>query len=165
MKWIHIPSSANHEVYELLENDQKILSLFYNPLTGTARIDCFHEKRVFVMQKERFKKSRTIIRNEYGIKMGLVEEDKLSPGNGIIEFNENQYHYLLNSLPVPEYILYKESMEQPVTSFQIILQNNFTGLNIAGNILYTPAVYASLLMAVCWYKDMYKANYYLEALA
>ncbi|HEY9362190.1 MAG TPA: hypothetical protein VIQ00_02930 [Chitinophagaceae bacterium] len=165
MKWLNITTSSKQEIYELWENNKKILTLFYNPLLNTARIDCFHERRVFLMGKKRFRKSRTIIRNEYGIKMGQVEDDRSEMGKGMIELDGKHYHYLLHQKPETEFIIYKDSTEEPLAVCKFISAKNFSDMNFIKESNSSKSLYPSLLMAVCWYKSMYTSNNFYQAFA
>ena len=75
MRWETVKSTAEQEIYELYKDDQKRLTLIYNPFSNSARVECNKEKRVFLVRKEGFRRNKTVIRSEYGIinVAGLVQ--------------------------------------------------------------------------------------------
>ena len=77
MRWETISASTSNEVYQLLQDDKRLLTLTLHPFSKTARLDCETEKRVFQIRKEGFLRNRTVLRNEYGVKIGeLGQENK-----------------------------------------------------------------------------------------
>lgn len=70
MRWQPVSSSSNNEVYHLYKDDKKILTLTLNPFSNTARVECDKQKRVFLIRKEGFLRNKTVLRNEYGMKIG-----------------------------------------------------------------------------------------------
>ena len=70
MRWETAQSTSGNELYHLYDDDKKILTLTVNPVSQTARIETGGQKRVFLIRREGFIKIRTVIRNEYGIKIG-----------------------------------------------------------------------------------------------
>ena len=69
MRWETVKSTPEQEVYHLYKDDKKRLTLVLNPFSNSARIECDKEKRVFLLRKEGFRRNKTVIRNEYGIKI------------------------------------------------------------------------------------------------
>ena len=78
MRWELHHSTSEHEIYHLLKDDEKLLTLELNIFSNTARVHNKNDKRVFVIRKEGLRRNKTVIRNEYGIKIGELEQD---PGN------------------------------------------------------------------------------------
>ena len=70
MRWETVKASAEQEIYNLYKDDEKRLTPVYNPLSNSARAECNKEKRVFLVRKEGFRRNKTVIRSEYGIKIG-----------------------------------------------------------------------------------------------
>jgi hypothetical protein len=138
MKWQIAKSTLKQEVYELLDKEKKLLTLEFHPATNSARIEYAHEKRVFLIRKEGFLRSKIVLCNEYGIRLGyLVQDNKES----YIELNNEKFFFDINKNPMPELIIYKESKDRPVAICE---------LNIKDNTLQ-PNLYSSLLLALCWY--------------
>ncbi len=71
MKWLLKSNNPRQETYELRNAREPLLTLIYHPVSGTLRISAHDEKRVFLIGREGFLRRRTVLRNEYGIRMGL----------------------------------------------------------------------------------------------
>ena len=101
MKWLSISGDSREKIYELRENKETLLTLAFHPASGTIRISTDDEKRVFLIEKEGFLRSRMVLRNEYGIKMGQINHDGSQEIHGNIDISEDQFTYTLNgSSPV-----------------------------------------------------------------
>lgn len=151
MKWKKITSTSDNEVYHLYGNDKKLLTLTLHPFSQSARLECDKEKRVFQIRKEGFLRNKTILRNEYGIKIGEIGQDNHVQ---FIELNDERFFYEIGNNPAAALTLYKDSIEQPFavcginTDAPVKSNNEFSILSknkIAAN------VHAGLLMALCWY--------------
>jgi hypothetical protein len=75
MRWESVESTSGHELYHLYQDDKKLLSLTLNPFSNSARVECEEQRRVFLIRKEGFLRMRTVIRNEYGVKLGELAEN------------------------------------------------------------------------------------------
>ena len=67
-------AAPSTDVYHLVNDDDKVLSLMVNRASNTARVEYEGKKRVFQIRKEGFLRIKTVIRNEYGIKIGELPE-------------------------------------------------------------------------------------------
>ena len=138
MKWQIAKSAGSHEIYELSNKERTLLTLDFHSTTNSARIEYGHEKRVFLIRKEGFLRNKTVLCNEYGIRLGkLIQENKES----YIELNGERFFYDINKNPLPELIIYKESKDQPLVVCELDINKN----------ALQPNLYSSLLLAVCWY--------------
>jgi hypothetical protein len=145
MRWELIRSTTEHELYHLYDKEKMILSLELNPFSNSARVDCNNEKRVFLIRKEGLRRNKTVIRNEYGIKLGeLGHENKVQ----FIDVNEDRFYFTSKQQPVPEITLYKESADQPILNCTV---NQDDEVKFKGNKKLLDAAHPGLLMALCWY--------------
>ena len=78
MKWIKVSTTDQNEVYALVNDDKKILSLDFHHGTKSARIEYADTKRVFLIRREGFLKNKTVLCNEYGVKLAQHENDEPS---------------------------------------------------------------------------------------
>jgi hypothetical protein len=95
MKWLSLSVDSREKMYELKENKQTLLTLTFHPASKTIRISSEDEKRVFLLEKKGLLKSRTVLRNEYGVKMGQINHDSNHDIQGAIEIEEDQFTYTL----------------------------------------------------------------------
>lgn len=121
MKWVSIVNTSRKEIYELWKNEEKLLTLNYHPGSGTLRVTANNEKRVFLAGREGFLRSRTVLRNEYGIKMGQLNHESGQNMQGSIEVYDEQFsHSVQNGSPAKS-VIYKNgemllTCERPAAS-------------------------------------------------
>ena len=148
MRWESSTGKNGNEIYQLIKDDKKILTLTVNPFSKTARIECDQQKRNFQIRKEGFRRNKTVIRSEYGIKIGeLGHENK----EHFIDVNEERFFYSIENNPLPELILYKESKEKPFVSCSLNVQEGNTAVNFIKDKKLLDTSHPGLLMALCWY--------------
>lgn len=146
MRWETISITDNHEVYKLNHRDRTLLTLTLHPFSNTARVEKEDEKRVFQIRKEGFRRNKTVLRNEYGIKMGeLGTEHKVH----FIDLDKERFYYHIQYNPQPELVIYKDSMESPVLVCGLDVKSGHTSIHLGKDKM--PASTSSLLMALCWY--------------
>lgn len=166
MRWETVNSTNNHEIYHLYKNDKKILTLSINPFSNSARVECEKQKRVFLIRKEGFRRNKTVLRNEYGIKIGeLGQENKVN----FIDVNEERFFYSIENNPLAELVLYKETKEKPFVTCGLSTKkvspddprlNDSVGqaigmenaaVKFSKDKILSETAHPGLLMALCWY--------------
>ncbi|MES1198072.1 MAG: hypothetical protein ABUL41_02225 [Chitinophagaceae bacterium] len=148
MKWQIVASSSKQEIYELWNNDKKLLTLEFHPATNSARINYAEEKRVFLIRKEGFLKNKTVLCNEYGIRLGqLVHENK----ENFIELNHERFFYAFQESPKAQVIIYKESKENPIVVCGLNIIDPAKFIQIPKNKIFPITALSSLLLALSWY--------------
>ena len=148
MRWETVKTGPDQEVYNLYKDNEKRLTLIYNPFSNSARVECNKEKRVFLVRKEGFRRNKTVIRSEYGIKIGEFGQEKKQQ---YIEVNNEKFFYQTQNNPLAELILYKENQEQPVISCGLQTQNGSAGLYFRKDKTLGEMPHPGLLMALCWF--------------
>ena len=147
MRWEMILNTAKKKVYELWHKDKYILSLTYNPFAGTARIESSEEKRLFVISKEGFLRNKTVLRNEYGFRVGKLGHENQQ---NFIELNGERFFYSIRNQPTDELIIYKESAEQPLIVCKISPAKSQESIILETGKSIETTNGASLLMTLCW---------------
>jgi len=148
MRWESITSNSTNEIYHLYKDDKKILTLILNPFSNSARIECENEKRVFLIRKEGFLRNKTVIRNEYGFKMGELGHDN---NNSFININEDKFYYKTQDKPEAELVLYKDSIEKPFVSCSMSVKDGSKDVRFSKDKNLSKTSHPGLLMALCWY--------------
>jgi hypothetical protein len=138
MKWQIAKSTLRQEIYELLDKEKKLLTLEFHSATNSARIEYADEKRVFLIRKEGFLRSKIVLCNEYGIRLGYLMQDNKE---SYIELNSEKFFFDINKNPLPQLIIYKESKDHPLVTCELNVKNN----------TLSPNLYSSLLLALGWY--------------
>lgn len=145
MKWELIKATKEHEVYHLMNEDKKLLSLELNSFSQAARIHCENEKRVFVIRREGFLRNKTVIRNEYGVKIGeLGQENK----ERFIQVDDEKFYYFYRNNPLAE-LMIRDSNRETVVTCALKTTEGKSKIHLEDN--KEDVANAALLMAVCWY--------------
>ena len=66
--------------------------------SGSLRITTDGEKRVFLVGREGFLRHRTVLRNEYGIKIGQLSNENSQDTTGVIELDKRRFSYSIENL-------------------------------------------------------------------
>lgn len=148
MKWEIASSTATQEIYELWQDEKKLLTLDFHPTTNSARIKYAGEKRVFLIRKEGFLKNKTVLCNEYGIRMGYLVNDNKET---YVELNNEKFFYLIKDNPKPELIIYKESKDQPLITCGLNVNNVNASPRLKNEKNLPVDSHSSLILALCWY--------------
>lgn len=148
MRWETIKTTPDLEEYHLYKDDQKRLTLFYNPFSNSARVECNKEKRIFLIRKEGFRRNKTVIRSEYGIKIGEFGQENKKM---FIEVNGERFFYTTHNNPLAELVLFKESKDQPFVSCGLHNNNGTAGILFKKEKNLGDMPHPGLLMALCWY--------------
>lgn len=148
MRWEVIVSTRKQEVYELWHKEKKLLTLDFHPATNSARIDHPDEKRVFLIRREGFLKNKTVLCNEYGIRLGqLLYENK----ENFIELNHERFFYAIQNDPKNRVIIYKESIEHPLVVCALNITKENASLKLDKDKIQPLNALSSLLLALSWY--------------
>ncbi len=161
MKWVSVNNGTAQESFELWEADTKVADISFSKSTRIARFVSKLSKRLFFFERRGLLTPKAVIKNEYGIKMGKVEETKPGTGKGYVELNDKKYFFVYNENNNGEVVLYDEAMQNNLLtcSFNSIA-NSFSKTR---SLLDTK--FPSLLMALCWYVFQPQAVIVTEAVA
>ncbi len=150
MKWENVLSNEQQEVFELCEDGKKLLTLEFHPFTNSARIKYADEKRVFQIRKEGFLRNKTVVRDEYGMRIGQVGSHRSGASGGTLELNDEKFFYTTTLHPASQLVLYKESPDKPFVACSMEPGNGKTSIAFnRNNKAATSAQF--LVMALCWY--------------
>jgi hypothetical protein len=147
MEWVKAKENSSGEGYELWAEDKKLAGISFSPLGPIARLVSNIGKRLFFFEKKGFLTPKAVIKNEYGISMGKVEEDKRGAKKGSLEMDGKKYYYVLNEHNPGELKIYDQEMKQSLLtcSFNAVM----SGFNKTRSLLDTK--FPSLLLVLCWY--------------
>jgi len=147
MNWETVTSGLGHRVYALWSNGHKILTLAFNSSSNFVKIESEGEKRAFTIRYEGFLKNKLVMRNEYGIRMGYVSAETKE---NLVAFNDDKLYYTITNDKEPRLIIYKDSIDNPLTICELKLDNE---VSILPSVKPT-ATHQSLLLALCWYLNL-----------
>ncbi len=147
MKWVSVNNGTAQESFELWEADTKVADISFSKSTRIARFVSKLSKRLFFFERIGLLTPKAVIKNEYGIKMGKVEETKPGTGKGYVELNDKKYFFVYNENNSGELMLYDEAMQKSLLTCSFNTLS--AGFNKTRSLLDTK--FPSLLMALCWY--------------
>ncbi len=162
MRWETVKASEEQEIYNLYKDDEKRLTLVYNPFSNSARVECNKEKRVFLIRKEGFRRNKTVIRSEYGIKIGEFGQENKQQ---YIEVNNEKFFYSTRNNPLAELFLFKADAEQPVVSCGLTARSGMADVYFKKDKTLGEMPHPGLLMALCWYMFLPVAKENIAAMA
>ena len=139
MKWLSITTRVQEKIYELWNSKERLLVLAYHPASGTIRVSADDEKRVFLIGREGFLRRRTVLRNEYGIRIGQLTYDNNEDNQGLIDVYEEDFTYILQSDPNPKASIYRNTQLFAVTDLPAISED------------INSDNYDLLMLVLCWY--------------
>lgn len=148
MRWEYAAESAQHEVYRLIHDDKVLLTLTINPRSQSARVECNKDQRVFLVRREGFLKSKIVLRNEYGIRIGEIRN---GGPDAFIEVDGRRFRFTLRNNPLAELALYAEDRKEPLITCGLKIEGGSTAVQVDRNTPLHHLSHPSLLMALCWY--------------
>lgn len=143
MKWETLTSTIGHSAYALWNNGKKLLTLVFNPASNAARIEFADEKRVFLIRKEGLLKNKTVLCNEYGIRIGHTGSEN---NKNYIVLNNERLFYKIENREEPALTIYKDSKDRPLAICEWNMPEE-----IRNNRALRDHARYSLLMTLCWY--------------
>ena len=150
MKWEMASDTASQQIYELWHKEKKLLTVDFHPFTNSARIEYEAEKRVFMVRKEGFLRNKTVLRNEYGVRIGQLGTEKSNSVEGSIILNDEKFYYTIQNNEVPEVIIYRDTPDKPFVVCGLRSDNGSTSIKYGKEGPLNPTEHF-LLMALCWY--------------
>lgn len=147
MKWVSVNDGTSQENFELWGDDKKLADISFSRTTRIARFVSSLTRRLFFFEKRGLITPRGIIKNEYGIKMGTVEEAKPGTGKGSIEMDGKKFSFVYNQNNSGELMIYDEAMKTSLLtcSFNAIAN----GFSKTKSLL--DSKFPTLLLVLCWY--------------
>lgn len=147
MKLVNVKNTSSKENFELREDEKVLAGISFSKQTRFVRIVSDLGKRMFSFEKKGFLIPKKVIRNEYGIKLGKVEEEKYGSGKGMVELEGKKYAFTYDENNTGDLILYDELMQKNLLScnFKAIANT----INKTNSLL--DSKFASLLLLLCWY--------------
>ena len=147
MKWVSVNNDNFVENFELWEENKKLAGITFSKRTGFVRIVSSLGKRIFSFEKRGLFSQKEFIRNEYGVKMGKLEESRPGAGKGFVELDQKKYFFIYNQNNSGDLILYDESMKTNLLTCSFNALSN--GLSKSKSLIDTR--FTSLLLVLCWY--------------
>jgi len=145
MNIVSVKNNSGQQDYILKEDEKIVLRLHYKKELHTARIETETEKRVLVIEDEGLLRTRLILKNEYGVRIGSLSYDNFSDTHGSVEIENTKFRFLIqHNTPASELHIYKGSRRNEIYNCQL----SFDDTNNAKGIKYQPPAFT---IALSWY--------------
>lgn len=146
MKWETVSSTIGHSVYALLNNGKKLITLVFNSSSNAARIEYANEKRVFLIRDEGFMKNKTVLRTEYGIRIGHTGTEN---NENFIVLNDERYYYSIDNKNEPAVTIYKESKDHPLAVCGLNIKDTDLLAKAGAKKSFPEKAFYSMLIGIC----------------
>ncbi|MCU0323173.1 MAG: hypothetical protein MUE72_12210 [Chitinophagaceae bacterium] len=158
--WLNTSNTNEIELYELWDAEKKLLTLLFNNFSHTAKVECLSSRRMFKIEKDGLLKTKTIFKNEYGVKIGQFAQEHWYNHEGLIELNEEKFHYTTHNNPLAELIIYKDNPKQPLLVCGLQLNNGETSVHFQKH--HQSDKYSIFLMSLAWFLFLPVAKEYVS---
>jgi hypothetical protein len=119
MNIVSVKSNSGQQDYILKEDDKTVLKLSYKHELHTARIETETERRVLIIEDEGLVKSKLVLKNEYGVRIGSLSYDNFSDTHGTVEIENTKFRFLIQQGTSPELHIYKGSRRNEIYNCQL----------------------------------------------
>lgn len=143
MNIVSVKQLAGQQDYLLKEDDKTVLKLRYKNELHTARVETERERRVLSIDNEGLLKTKSVLKNEYGVRIGSLNYDNFSTTHGSVDIENIKYRFIVKDGEVPELNIYKDSRRNLVYNCQLVFDDISSGIKGSQT--------ASLIIAVSWY--------------
>lgn len=145
-------SSAEYEDFLFKEDEKTILKLRLNYHLQTVRIETESEKRVFIIEDEGLLKTKLVLKNEYGVRMGQMVFDNWYGQQGTVEIENSRFRFTIRKTPSAELQLYKNSGKNLIYSGNLLFESGNSQHEARQGIQLILKNYQhSYILALSWY--------------
>jgi hypothetical protein len=150
MQWKKITAGVA-QTYQLIEGNNTLVTISINHGSSILRAMSKSIQRVFFIHKEGFWKNRTVLKNEYGQRIGKLYYEKSHADTGIVEIEDKKFQYTFRNGPSAEIAVFTEGETNPVVACELVANEGqtMTKLNRDGNFADRDMQY--ILFALSWY--------------
>lgn len=145
-------SSSDHQDFIFKEDEKTVLKLRFNTQLSTARIETENKKRVFIIEDEGLVRTRLVLKNEYGVRIGYLVFDGWDERKGVVQIESTHFRFALTKNPSHELRIYSYTGKKLIYSCSLSFEPRYN-FTLSGNHYqsdlkeYPP----SFVLAVSWY--------------
>lgn len=161
LHWFAAAPQQGYDTYELWNDEQQLLKLYLNQFSQTAKLECANGRRNFRIEKEGFRRNKTILKNEYGVKIGELGIGSWFGNEGFIDMNGKKLNFAIQGSELNELLIYQSTKKQPLLACDVPKQGDIGPAKKAVH----AEQYPCLLMALGWFLFMPMAKEYALALS
>lgn len=149
MKWVITNNKkALLQEYHLLEQENTKAIVKYNPAQRSARISVDDKHRLFFIESAGSLTGRYTLKNEYGLEVGSMGNDKWGK-EGYIIIEEKKFIYTIQNNPLAELTIYDSITNKALASCGLTTGINGTSLSLSQQTNNADSNY--LLLGLCWF--------------
>lgn len=150
MQWKKIAAGVA-QTYQLIEGNHTLATISINHGSSILRTMCQSIQRVFFIHQEGFWKNRTVLKNEYGQKIGQLYHEKAHANTGVVEIEDKKFQYAFSNNPLAEIAVYNEGESSPIVACGLTAKEGqpMVKLTRDGNFADSDILY--ILFALSWY--------------
>ena len=119
MNIVSVKNNQGQHDYLLKEHNKAVLTLRYKDDLHIARVETENERRVLSIQDEGLLRSKFVLKNEYGVRIGSLYYDNFSDTNGTVEIENAKYRFVVKQGSTPELYIYKGSRRNLIYTCQL----------------------------------------------
>ena len=142
MNIVSLNSSPGQQDYILKEESKAVLKFRYKNDLHIARLETENERRVLQIDDEGLLKTKLVLKNEYGVRIGSLYYDNFSGSHGSVDIENSRFRFDVQQGEKPQLDIYKGSRRNHVYSCLLAFDNRSKEI---------PQRLSSLIMAVSWY--------------
>ena len=143
MNIVSVKQLPGQQEYLLKEDDKTVLKLCYKKDLHTARVETEKERRVLIIDDEGLLKTKSVLKNEYGVRIGSLNYDNFSDSQGSVDIENIKYRFNVKNGEALELNIYKGSRRNLVYNCQLLSDDISSRIKGAQT--------ASLIIAISWY--------------
>lgn len=142
MNSISLKSIPGQQDYILQEENKTVLKFRYKNDMHIARMETENERRVLMIEDEGLLKTKLVLKNEYGVRIGSLNYDNFSDTQGSVDIENIKYRFSLQHGETPQLNIYKGSRRNHIYTCLLTFNNNTREARLRST---------SLIIAVSWY--------------
>ncbi len=143
MNIVSVKNIGGQQDYLLKEDDNVVLKLRYKKDLHTARVETEKERRVLIIDDEGLLKTRLILKNEYGVRIGSLTYDNFSDTQGTVEIENIKFRFVIIQGSAPELKIFKGSRRNLIYTCQLSFDDD--------NSKKAKVQPSPFIIAVSWY--------------
>jgi hypothetical protein len=150
---ISLPGGRKQLMVSLKKGDTNMLSMIYDIVLHTVRVESNGIRRLFMMYVEGRRQPKTVFKNEYGFDIGSIEQIADEQGNGEIQIYGDKYYYKLPQQSGGTLSVFRYPNTQPLITIatEVLAAGIFTG---ALQSKLPLDYFFGMLMSICWYLQL-----------
>lgn len=119
MNIVSVKNVSGQQDYILKEGDKTVLRLRYKNDLHTARIETENERRVLMIEDEGLLRTKLVLKNEYGVRIGSLMYDNFSTAQGTIEIEHTKFRFFIDHNSNPTLHIYKGSRRNEIYNCEL----------------------------------------------